>query len=239
LATTTIPAPRRESYRRMEPLKFFLVEVGSFLSDGAIMLLTSSVNYLGVGRWMKSHGFSTSNRVWERVELYEQVAAKVIGKKVLYLEFGVSHGRSMRTWSYLLKDSSAILHGFDTFEGLPPGGGREWAPGDYSQGGKAPEIPDPRVTFFKGLFEETLPNYTLPDHDVLVINIDCDLYSSTTFVLNSLAPYIKPGTFIYFDEFSDQAHELRAFDELLHNTGKKCTLFAATKSYAQAVFQFT
>jgi hypothetical protein len=223
----------------MEPLKFFLVEVGSFLSEGALGLLYSSVNYLGVGRWMKANGFSTSNRVWERVELYEQVASKVAGKSnVLYLEFGVSHGRSMRTWFSLLSNGSSVFHGFDTFEGLPGGGGREWPEGMYSQGGKMPEIPDPRVIFFKGLFEETLTHYTPPAHDALIVSIDCDMYSSTIFVLNSLAPYLKPGTFIYFDEFSDYDHELRAFDEFLRATGKKCVLFGATKSYAQTVFQF-
>jgi hypothetical protein len=108
----------------------------------------------------------------------------------------------------------------------------------YSQGGKAPEIADPRVTLFKGLFEETLPKYTPPAHDVLIVNIDCDLYSSTIFVLNTLAPHLKPGTFIYFDEFADCNHELRAFDEFLCRTGRKVSLFAATKPYAQVVFQF-
>jgi O-methyltransferase len=223
----------------MEPLKFILVEVGSFLSEGALGLLSSSVNYLGVGRWMKKNGFSTSNRVWERVELYEQVDSRVAGKKnILYLEFGVSHGRSMKTWYSLLKNESAVLHGFDTFEGLPQGGGKEWPEGMYSQGGNIPDISDPRVTFHKGLLEETLPHYSPPAHDSLIVSIDCDMYSSTIFVLNSLAPYLTPGTYLYFDEFSDYDHELRAFDEFLLATGKRCVLFGATKSYAQTVFQF-
>jgi len=237
-STPSVRAPARESYRRMEPLKFLLVEIGSFLSEGVLALLHSSMNYLDVGRWMKVNGFSTSSRVWERVALYERVASRVVGKPVLYLEFGVSHGRSIRTWASLLKDPHSVLHGFDTFTGLPEGGGREWPKGMYSQNGKPPEIPDPRITFFTGLFEETLPRYTLPPHDTLIVSIDCDMYTSTSFVLHSLAPYLTPGTFIYFDEFSDYANELRAFDEFLAVSGKKCVLVGATKSYAQAVFQF-
>jgi len=76
-----------------------------------------------------------------------------------------------------------------------------------------------------------------PAHDVLIVSIDCDLYSSTIFVLNTLAPFLKPGSYIYFDEFADYHHELRAFDEFLQRTGRKCRMIGATKSYAQAVFQ--
>jgi hypothetical protein len=30
----------------------------------------------------------------------------------------------------------------------------------------------PRVKFFKGWFEETLPGHSVPDHDVMVVNFD-------------------------------------------------------------------
>lgn len=235
---STMSIPRGEYYRKLEPLKYLLAEAGSLLSEKNAKRVSSFVNYLQTGRWIKAHGFSTSNRVWERVELLQQVAAKVGEQRALYLDFGVAHGRSIRVWSSLLKHPDSRLHGFDTFEGLPPGGGSDWEAGLFSQGGKPPEIADPRVSFFKGLFEETLPHYKPPPHDVLIVSIDCDLYSSTIVVLNALAPYLKPGSYIYFDEFSDYHHELRAFDEFLTRTGRKCTMVGATKSYAQVVFQF-
>jgi hypothetical protein len=75
-----------------------------------------------------------------------------------------------------------------------------------------------------------------PGYEALVINIDCDLYPSAIFVLNSLAPYIRPGTFLYFDEFAFD-NELRAFHEFQATTGKRFALLAATKAYAQVAFQ--
>jgi hypothetical protein len=45
---------------------------------------------------------------------------------------------------------------------------------------------DPRLKFFKGWFEETLPGHSVPDHDVMFVNFDADLYSSTKTVLGFL-----------------------------------------------------
>lgn len=62
-----------------------------------------------------------------------------------------------------------------------------------------------------------------PLHEVLVINLDADLYSSTICVLKVLKDEIIPGTYIYFDEFN-RNHELRAFDELMNETGMRFSL---------------
>jgi hypothetical protein len=230
------PNPGRE-YRFMDPLKSLLVEIGSHCGQRTLHLLSSSINYLEVGYWMKSRGFHTSRRVSNRRDLFHQIAEKVGAQKVLYLEFGVAKGASMRYWSGLLTNPASSLHGFDTFEGLP----EEWRRGDrgaYSAGGFIPEIYDPRVKFFKGLFQDTLPGYVLPEHEYLIINIDCDLYSSTRFVLNLLAAQMTPGTtFIYFDEFSDPHNELRAFNDLLTATNKQFALLGATRSYGQTSFE--
>lgn len=227
----------QQSYRRMEPFKFLLVEIGSVLGRGTLQLLNSSVSYLEVGHWMKAKGFARPNRVKGRWELFQQIASQVADKEVLYLEFGVSHGRSMRLWSSLLKNPKSLLHGFDTFEGLPEGWNAEAPAGTYSQKGKTPEINDPRVMFFKGLFEETLPQYILPEHERLIINIDCDLHSSTSFVLHTLAPQITAGAYLYFDEFADRNNEMRAFDEFLSASEKKFELIGATRAFAQVAFE--
>ena len=220
----------------MDFLKSFLVGIGARCSAKQLHFLHAAVNYLEVGHWMKSHGFHTPNRFEKRRELFHQIAEKVGRKKVLYLEFGVASGASMRYWSSLLSNPASCLHGFDTFEGLP----EDWRLGDsrgaYTANGRTPEISDPRVKFFKGLFQSTLPNYVLPDHEHLIINIDCDLYSSASFVLNSLADHIHPGTYIYFDEFSDPQNELRAFHDCLTATKKQFSLLGATRSYGQVSF---
>lgn len=135
----------------------------------------------------------------------------------------------MRYWSGLLKNPASQLHGFDTFDGLA----QDWHPGGekgaYSTGGRLPEIPDPRVQFFQGLFEDTLPTYVPPQaYEALVINIDCDLCSSALFVLRSLAPYVRPGTFLYFDEFAYD-NKLRAFHEFQVATSKRFPLLRPPK----------
>ena len=102
----------------------------------------------------------------------------------------------------------------------------------FSTGGRLPQIDDARVKFLKGLFQETLAKYVLPDHDILVINIDCDLYSSASFVLKSLAKYLRRGTYIYFDEFCDRNNELRAFRDFMIARDKR---FRASRIYCHAV----
>ena len=87
----------------------------------------------------------------------------------------------MRQWSKLLRNPASTLHGFDSFLGLP----HDWTlegheRGYFSTEGQVPEIDDPRVRFFVGWFEETLPQYEWPEHEVLVVVLDADLYSSTS-----------------------------------------------------------
>jgi len=221
----------------MDPIKSLLVAVGSRWAPATLQLLQSAVNYLQVGLWMRQQGFRASRQTSRRRDLFDQIGASISGKKVLYLEFGVASGNSMRYWCGLLKNPASQLHGFDTFDGLP----QDWHPGGekgaYSTAGRPPGMNDLRVQFFQGLFEDTLPKYTPPSgYEALVINIDCDLYPSAIFVLKSLAPYIGPGTFLYFDEFAFD-NELRAFHEFQVATGKRFSLLAATNAYAQVVFQ--
>ena len=41
--------------------------------------------------------------------------------------------------------------------------------------------------------------------------MDADLYSSTLYVLTMLAPYLKAGDIVMFDEFTVPRHEYLAF----------------------------
>jgi len=216
--------------------KELLTIFGYYSSAGVIEALDGVTNYLEVGRWMRARGFDIPRRVENREKIFDRIAVDISESRVLYLEFGVHHGASMVYWSKLLRSSSARLHGFDSFEGLP----EKWhlAPrGTFATDGVAPVIDDPRVTFFKGWFEEVLPSYSPPNHDQLVINLDADIYSSTAFVLNFLASSISVGTFLYFDEFSDRFHELRAFDEFLSATRMGFRIIGATKTLKNVAFQ--
>jgi hypothetical protein len=220
-------------------VKSLLTRIGSRTKAETIGRLNAAVNYLEVGRWMAAYGFQVPTRVKDRRILFQQVAEKVENTRVLYMEFGVYKGETMRLWSQLLRNPQSHLHGFDSFEGLPEDWNVQGPRGTFSTGGQIPQIDDPRVKFFVGWFDRTLPSYEVPSHDQLIVNIDCDLYSSTKTVLDSLRAkgLIKPGTYIYFDEFSDRNHELKAFHEFLQEAKWKFSVIGATHTLAHVVFQ--
>ena len=107
----------------------------------------------------------------------------------------------------------------------------------FSSSGEVPVIADPRVTFFKGWFEDTLPQYSVPPHERLFINMDADLYSSTKTVLKFLKDHIAYGTLIYFDEFSDRFHEMKAFDEFLREAGMRFKVIGADRQLSSVIFE--
>jgi len=216
--------------------KCLLTLIGAQLSDHALLQLQAVVNYLRLGRWMRTHGFLFPERVSSREEVWARMIAKVRDQRVLYMEFGVAYGASIRYWSRELKNPTAAFHGFDSFEGLPEQAG-PWHKGQFDASGRVPMIDDSRVSFFKGWFDQVLPRYHLPPHDVLVINMDADLYSSTKYVLDHLRPQINPGTLIYFDEMNHLDHELRAFDEFTSQNSIKFGPVCADRTLAHVSFE--
>jgi hypothetical protein len=214
-----------------------LTRVGASCSRRVIDVLTGAVGYLEVGRWLRAHGYRVARRLPNRQAIFERAAREVGHRPVLYLEFGVFRGESIRCWSRLLTHPDAHLHGFDSFEGLPETWEGRARAGEFSTVGAVPVIPDPRVRFYKGWFSETLADYSPPEHDGLIINIDSDLGLSATTVLRHLRDLIVPGTLLYFDEFSDPANELKAFDEFLQTSGMGFELFAASRTLEHVMFQ--
>jgi O-methyltransferase len=147
-------------------------------------------------------------------------AIALLGKTnpVLYLEFGVYQGYSIRYFSERLSSPRTALYGFDCFEGLP----EQWGKidrGTFSTGGAIPDIADSRVQFVKGLFQDTVPGFlaklpregTAPDQRPQVfVHFDADLYSSTLFLLTTLWHHF-PTYHFCFDEF--MGDELRALSD--------------------------
>jgi len=93
-----------------------------------------------------------------RYKLYDYVSDSLdLQHKVFdYFEFGVAGGNSFRWWVNNSKDKECRFYGFDTFEGLP----EDW--GTFSKRDMAADVPsvnDDRVTFVKGLFQDTLPDF--------------------------------------------------------------------------------
>lgn len=218
-------------------LQSALTRIGEHVSPVHIHKLNACINYLETGRWLKAKGFAAWPRYPDRKSLYAALAERLKTEKVLYLEFGVWQGASLRSWSALLQNPAASLHGFDSFEGLPEAWDANRPKGMFSVGGALPQFDDARVTLHKGWFQDTLPAFAVPEHDRLVLNLDADLYSSTQLVLRTLKDWIRPGTILVFDEFCDRLHEQRAFNEFLEETGMPFVFLGATRNLEQAAFE--
>jgi O-methyltransferase len=55
----------------------------------------------------------------------------------------------------------------------------------------------------------------------LIVNIDCDIYSATLFVLGTLDKHFKPGTIIIFDDFYSMNDEFAAFVDYDRSFGRQ------------------
>jgi hypothetical protein len=217
--------------------KQLLVKAGQLSSENAIYGFLGVFNYVHLGWWLKRKKFPIRARVESRERVFEEVAAAVRGQQVLYMEFGVANGYSMRYWSRLLDNPSSKLHGFDSFEGLPSDWALGWSAGSFSPPAGVPEFDDDRIELFQGWFTDTVPRYVWPEgYEQLVVNIDSDLYSSADYVLRAIEERMTPGTILYFDEFHHYADELRAFDELLQRTGWTFEVLAASRDFSQIAF---
>jgi Macrocin-O-methyltransferase (TylF) len=219
------------------PLKVALTRLGAWCNPALVYGLNGFFNYLHVGWWLRTHGYKPGVLVRSRYELFDLAAAEISERDVLYLEFGVHAGVSMRYWAQLLKSPRSQLHGFDSFLGLPhdwslEGHGR----GYFSTGGAVPKIDDARVSFFPGWFEDTLPKYVWPPHDVLVVMMDADLYSSTSTALSFVRERLRPGSYLYFDQFHHRGDELRAFAELVDEHAIRFRLVGASKELSNLLF---
>jgi Macrocin-O-methyltransferase (TylF) len=199
--------------------------------------LNAAISYIETGHWLQQQKLFPHVRVDRAPQLFDLIIEQVADVDVLYLEFGVFRGDSMRYWSQRLTNPHAKLHGFDSFEGLPEAWNIDSPQGHFSTNGAIPMIEDSRVKFFKGWFNETLPGYQVPTHDRLVLDMDADLYSSTIYVLKMLESFIAPGTYIYFDEFADRQNELRAFSEFVADTKMRFDLLGANRDNSKVVFR--
>jgi hypothetical protein len=102
-----------------------------------------------------------------------------------------------------------------------------------------PVTDDKRVRFYKGLFQETLPEYVKKsDHNHRkVIMMDADLFSSTLYVLTMMGPYLKKGDIIFFDQFNVPMHEFLAFQHFTSSYYLKFDLVGAANNYYFCAFE--
>lgn len=177
----------------------------------------------------------------KRIKLYEYIIEKYSLKteSIYFMEFGVCSGNSFVWWLNANNNPNSKFAGFDTFEGLPENWGMMFNKGDMKS--DIPTLDDKRATFVKGLFQDTLVQYTR-DNDInqcqrKVIHLDADLFTATLFSLTTLAPYLKKGDIIMFDEFNTPNHEFFAWDIFTKSYYVKYRLIGAVNNYFQAAFE--
>lgn len=176
----------------------------------------------------------------KRFQLYEHVfkGEKLDTVPLNYLEFGVAQGASFRWMMEQNNNPGSRFYGFDTFTGLP----EDWGPfkkGYFDNSSEPPKISDSRGSFYQGLFQQTLPSFleNLDETRKNVIMLDADLYSATLYVLTRLAPFLKKGDIIFFDEFAVPTHEFKAYSDFVQSYYINLQLIAAANNYYFVAFR--
>lgn len=198
-----------EIVRRLFDRIYFDVSAGSINIDRLSNLAAgvSSSNY-AAAKLYNAEQFKTN---FDLIDF----ACKQVKIDGLNLEFGVFSGATVNQIS---KNCSGIVHGFDSFEGLP----ETWRPG-FEKGtfavNELPKVND-NVNLVVGWFNKTLPAFLASNNgNIALLHIDCDLYSSTKTIFDDLKDRIVSGTIIIFDEYFNypgwEVGEFKAFGEFV------------------------
>ena len=144
----------------------------------------------------------------------------------VYYEFGVGIGNSMTSFAKAVRsiDRAAPIDparfrifGFDTFRGLPPTDDvrdrhPDWPAGRFATSPEAirrrvlralPRKLHTALELIEGPFEETLTpalRDRLGATPPAFVTVDCDYYTSAKHVLGWLAPLLRTGCLVYFDD---------------------------------------
>ncbi|CAA0169855.1 TylF/MycF/NovP-related O-methyltransferase [Tenacibaculum maritimum] len=177
-----------------------------------------------------------------RFQLHEKIFKnEKLEGEIIYLEFGVASGTSLKWWVNFNSNESSRFFGFDSFKGLP----EAWfsnKKGDFNQNGILPDIKDDRLEFVQGLYQKTLFNF-LKKKKILnkqkIIHIDADLYSSTLFVLTTLHHYLEKDDIIIFDDFAYIMGEYKALIDYEKSYYTKYKVIGAVNNYAQIAIKIS
>jgi O-methyltransferase len=206
--------------------------------------LTAMASWFRFAHWRRLHPVErpADGKRRDRGWLYQSVIEKedLRSEPIDFWEFGVFRGESLFAWLKNLPHPDSRFVGFDTFTGLPERWRATEPEGAFNMYGRIPETTDPRCKFEVGLFQETLLPFA-SRHDFsrrLVIHLDADLYSSTLFVLTTLAHFFKPGDIIFFDNFICSVDEFRAFENYVQAFRVKYEVLGAVQEYLRVCVKF-
>lgn len=176
------------------------------------------------GKW----DYNRREKLYDAVISQEQMGALPID----YFEFGVCGGYSFKWWLEHNSHPDSRFYGFDTFEGLPEDFG-PFAKGTMAAALESLNVTDPRASFYKGLFQDTLNPFLeqYKSNRRKLIHMDADIFSATLFSLSQLYKYLNDGDIIMFDEFGVPMHEFRAFKIFTESFYIKYEVIAAANNY--------
>ena len=157
-------------------------------------------------------GWTARQNWWREMLVGSPYGEKLDSSSIDYFEFGVSGGHSFKWWLDHNKNSDSKFYGFDTFEGLPEAFG-PFGKGSMAVAIESLHINDPRASFYKGLFQDTLIPFLeqYKGEKKKLIHLDADLFSATLFSLSQLYRFLNDGDILLFDEFAVPKHEFMAF----------------------------
>ena len=195
---------------------------------GGLGYLVESFEYMRARRGESTHFFGNATDTLTH-------ALECAAPGGMYLEFGVNYGSSIR---FIASKTDHVVHGFDSFEGIPEDWGSE-KKGSYSTFGQLPDVPE-NVILHKGWFSDTLPEFVKANDESLAFaNIDCDLYSSTKDVFDAIGDRIDTDAVLIFDEYlmveDWKDHEFKAFQEFVADTNRRYEYLAFGLFSKQAV----
>jgi O-methyltransferase len=198
-----------------------------------------------LSKWANTHkkiDFNDFPSKWDynkRYDLYNYIIEREgLDSPINYLEFGVANGASFTWWMTKNTNAASRFYGFDTFTGLPEDFG-PFKKGTFNTNNDIPKIKDDRGQFFQGLFQQTLPGF-LKKFDATkktILMLDADLFSATLFTLMSLAPFLKEGDIIFFDELVVPTHEFMAYQHFIDSSYFDLELIGAANNYYFAAFK--
>lgn len=142
---------------------------------------------------------------------------RLLDENAILAEFGVYSGRTI---NYIARVCAPnVIHGFDSFFGLPETWRNGFEQGFFNCNGIIPYVEN-NVKLHIGLFDKTIPAFknSIGDRNISFMHIDCDLYSSTKTIFDLLGDNIT-NTIIEFDELINydgyEQHEILALWEFL------------------------
>jgi len=171
----------------------------------------------------KAEKMMTGTAYPTRNELFQSLDGLAKGK-VVYLEFGVFKGDSVRLFLDSISNSDIHIFGFDSFVGLPTDWnhafGAKTVKGTFDVAGKLPNITHDKVHFVKGWFENTFPEF-LAQHQTLItsadtvfVHLDADLYEPSRFVLEKLPVFVNHLYFMCDEWTAGECEAIMEFAEI-------------------------